>query len=328
MNELRRITVLKGRKKLYWSDDQLQLREFRWPRLKLSAFVSACVIGCLVVILGANHLLNDVLGLGYNRIKTLTQENSVLQQQLGDMTKRMASLERSVNVLGNQGNQLRLLVDLPAMDPAAIAAGTGGALDENIALGTTNRTGELLDATLKELQRLNSTMRVQQQSYSEMFQKYSFNKEYFAALPALKPMDGYYSSNGFGVRMHPVLGIFKTHEGLDIINDVGTPVYASGDGAVEMAGQSGGGYGIVVVLKHGFGYQTLYAHLSKVLVREGQRVHRGDLIAKSGRTGLVSGPHLHYEVRQNGVCKNPVDFFLDDVTAQQYRSLAALRDQH
>ena len=129
---------------------------------------------------------------------------------------------------------------------------------------------------------------------------------------------------GVGLRMHPVLGIFKTHEGLDIVNDVGTPVYASADGIVSMAGQSGGGYGTVVVINHGYDYQTLYAHLSKVLVHDGQRVRRGDLIAKSGKTGLVSGPHLHYEVRYKGVCKNPVDFFFDDVRPGAFqRNLAS-----
>jgi murein DD-endopeptidase MepM/ murein hydrolase activator NlpD len=90
-----------------------------------------------------------------------------------------------------------------------------------------------------------------------------------------------------------------------------------------MAGQSGGGYGIALILSHGYGYQTLYAHLSKVLVGAGAHVVRGQIIAKSGRTGLVSGPHLHYEVRFNGICKNPADYFLDDLKASEYRAQLA-----
>ena len=144
-------------------------------------------------------------------------------------------------------------------------------------------------------------------------------------MPALKPMEGEYSSKGFGLRMHPVLGIFKTHQGLDIANDVGTPVYAPADGIVEMAGHSGGGYGIVVVIRHGYGFQTLYAHLSKISVRDGQRIKRGDLIAKSGKTGLVTGPHLHYEVRYKGVSQNPIDYFLDDVSVAEYHRQIASR---
>jgi murein DD-endopeptidase MepM/ murein hydrolase activator NlpD len=175
------------------------------------------------------------------------------------------------------------------------------------------------------LSRLKSEMAVQEQSYQQIVRKSEYNKGYFAALPALKPMDGFYSKSGYGLRMHPVLGIFRTHEGLDIVNDVGTPIYAAGDGTVEVAGQSGGGYGTMIVINHGYGYQSLYAHLSKVLVREGQRLKRGDLIGKSGKTGLVSGPHLHYEVRHDGICINPVNFFFDDLTPQQYRAQVASR---
>ncbi|MBI4811428.1 MAG: M23 family metallopeptidase, partial [Ignavibacteriales bacterium] len=158
-----------------------------------------------------------------------------------------------------------------------------------------------------------------EQSYAQVVEKYEFNKNYFTSLPALKPMQGYYSKKAFGVRLHPVLGINKTHEGLDIVNDVGTPVVATGDGIVQMAGHSGSGYGLIVVVNHGYGYQTVYAHLSKILVREGQRLKRGDLIAKSGKSGLVSGPHLHYEVRHNGICKNPMDYFFDDISVEEYR---------
>jgi murein DD-endopeptidase MepM/ murein hydrolase activator NlpD len=141
-------------------------------------------------------------------------------------------------------------------------------------------------------------------------------------------MDGFYAVSSFGMRLHPVLGIYRLHEGIDIINDVGTPVYASGNGVVEMAGQSGGGYGLLIVIDHGYQYQSLYAHLSHVLVKEGQHVKRGDLIARSGRSGLVTGPHLHYEVSFKGVRQNPVDYFLDDVHAQDYRQELALGPIH
>jgi murein DD-endopeptidase MepM/ murein hydrolase activator NlpD len=167
--------------------------------------------------------------------------------------------------------------------------------------------------------RAERELQLQAKSYEEVVERYEANKAKFSHLPAIKPMVGYYSIHGFGTRLHPVLRIIKPHEGLDIANDVGTPVYASGDGVVEYSGRTQGGYGILVEVSHGFGYTTAYAHLSKVLVKEGQRVKRGDLIALSGRTGLVSGPHLHYEVRLNGIRQNPIDFFFDDVNYQQYR---------
>ena len=110
---------------------------------------------------------------------------------------------------------------------------------------------------------------------------------------------------------------------MDIINDVGTDVYATGDGEVVFSGHTAAGYGTVVEISHGYGFSSLYAHLSRVLVSRGQTVHRGDLIAKSGRTGLVSGPHLHYEVRRGGVKQNPVDYFFDDIDAARYREYLA-----
>lgn len=311
--------------KYYYSDSNLQLHEVNSFRLKIAGIIFASVVLCMTALLVINHTMHDVLGLGYDRINTLTRENKELQAQLSGLTNRMNSLKQEVQKLNGQGNELRLMVDLPPMDESVASGGIGGAVqqpDVNIA---SDQTANMLLSSITSLQKLNGEIKVQEQSYEEVLKKYDYNKGYFAALPALKPMDGYYSPSGFGLRMHPVLGIFKTHQGLDIIGDVGTSVYASGDGVVAMAGQTGGGYGTVVAINHGYGYQTLYAHLSKVLVHEGQRVHRGDLIAKSGRTGLVSGPHLHYEVRYNGVCKNPVDFFLDDVTAQEYRSSIAVQ---
>jgi murein DD-endopeptidase MepM/ murein hydrolase activator NlpD len=238
---------------------------------------------------------------------------------------KMKTVETALAEMNEEANHVRLMVDLPVVDRATSTGGIGGAIVQPEYSASSDNTTQLLRSASSLLSQLGSEMKVQQQSYEEIAKRIDYNKDYFAAMPALKPMDGYYSTNGFGLRMHPVLGIFKTHEGLDIVNDVGTPVVAAGNGIVEVAGQSGGGYGTVVVIKHGFGFQTLYAHLSKTLVREGQHVKRGDLIGKSGRTGLVTGPHLHYEVRYNGVCKNPVDYFLDDVTPQYYRSQIASR---
>ncbi|GBD91038.1 murein DD-endopeptidase MepM [bacterium BMS3Abin04] len=117
----------------------------------------------------------------------------------------------------------------------------------------------------------------------------------------------------FGMRMHPILHIRRMHNGLDIIANIGTKVYAPGAGKVSFVGRKNG-YGKVVEIDHGFGYVTLYAHLSKQFVKRGQRVKRGDLIALSGNSGrLTTGPHLHYEVRHDGIPLNPRNFMYDDI---------------
>lgn len=301
------------RKKIYYTAGTTDnLREIKRFRLKIAGIVALSLGIFLVLLLGANHLYYNFLGLGYDRVNRLTLENEVLRHQLATMTEGMNDLHGALNRLTMQANTLRLAVDLPPLDNQTARAGVGGGLDlipENLLSETTSR---VLQSAQELLDQLNGEMRIQNQSYEQIVKKIDYNKEYFACLPAVKPMEGYYSARSFGGRIHPVLGTYRTHQGIDIINDVGTQVVAAGDGVVRMAGHSGGGYGIVVVLNHGYGYQTLYGHLSRVLVREGQKVKRGDIIARSGRTGLVSGPHLHYEVRHKGVCQNPVDFFLDD----------------
>jgi murein DD-endopeptidase MepM/ murein hydrolase activator NlpD len=147
----------------------------------------------------------------------------------------------------------------------------------------------------------------------EIANKIKINRELYSCLPAMKPTVGHYSINGFGMRIHPILGIRKFHSGLDINCDYGTPVHAPGKGKV-VAVERQSGFGLVVEIDHGFGYLTIYAHLSKSLVKRGDSVTRGQVIAKSGNSGLSSGPHLHYEVHHDGKALNPIDFFFDEYT--------------
>ena len=134
----------------------------------------------------------------------------------------------------------------------------------------------------------------------------------FASIPAIKPCEGTIGANGFGMREHPILGINRMHEGIDIITDVGTNVRTSGNGIVSFIGYRGG-YGLTVEVEHNSGYKTIYAHLSRSLVTEGQKVSRGKVIALTGNSGLSTGPHLHYEVHHDGIKLDPSQFFFDDL---------------
>lgn len=316
-------------KRRYFSvtDESLSYAEIRWFRTKFSLLLVVLTVFMLATLLAVNHYYYDFLGLGYNRIKTLTQENETLKHQLKKLSVQMTEVERTLDQFHYRTNELRLLVDLPAIDDDTRRAGVGG---RNIDYGQgviSSDARELLTGSALLLDKISREIQMQRLSYEEVYKKYEFNKEFYACFPALKPMSGYYSPAGFGVRMHPVLGIYKTHDGLDIIADVGTPVYAAGNGTVDYASHSGGGYGRVVLIDHGYGYQTLYAHLSKIVVGAGQQVKRGQLIGYSGKTGLVSGPHLHYEVRHRGVKKNPIDYFLDDVAPQYYQSFLTSNEE-
>jgi murein DD-endopeptidase MepM/ murein hydrolase activator NlpD len=316
-------------KKRYFvlSDASLDLKEIRFFRGKVLTVGALAAAGVLTLLLLANHLSGDLLGLGYDRMEALNAENQILRQQIRDLTGKMSQVELALQQLAEDGNELRLAADMKTLDEDTRAAASGGALPPVTDAFLTGEAASVLSSAQSLIDRLSREVRVQQASYEEISRKMEYNKVFFAHLPAIKPMQGPYTVNGFGMRLHPVLRVYRMHTGVDIIGDTGMNIYAAGDGSVRFAGRTAGGYGIVVEIDHDFGYSTLYAHCSQVLVRPGQTVKRGALIAKSGRTGLVSGPHLHYEVRRHGTRLNPVDFFFDDVDAARYRTLLANASQ-
>jgi len=145
-----------------------------------------------------------------------------------------------------------------------------------------------------------------------------------ASIPAVQPInnkDLTMIASGYGMRIHPIHKIPKFHAGMDFTAKVGTPIYATGDGRITFADYSTNGYGLHVVLDHGFDYETLYAHMSVVKVRNGQRVQRGDLLGFVGNSGLSSGPHLHYEVHKGSEAVDPANYYFNDLTPEEYTRL-------
>jgi len=315
--------MLRNMRFFIFSDSSLNYREVRFFKVKLLG--SGLLLGTVVLglILLVNYVSSDPLGLGYDRMSLVTTENRILKDQIHELSKKMSFVQRALDKIADRGNELRLRVDLKEIDDDTRAASVGGTQQAVANPFLVGEADDILSNARNLIDKLTREVKLQETSYEEISHKFEYNKVFFAHMPAIKPMAGHYSINGFGMRLHPVLHVYRMHEGIDIINDVGTNVYAAGDGVVHFAGRTTGGYGMVIELTHGFGYSSLYAHLSQVLVRPGQSVKRGELIAKSGRSGLVSGPHLHYEVRLNGWKQNPVDYFFDDVNAARYRTLLA-----
>lgn len=315
-----------SRFKLYfYSNSSLNFIEAKWFKTKFASL--AIVAGMVLLALGfeLNQFFDDALGLGFQRNRVLVAENLALKGQLKTIASRLQGLEKKLLALNEQGNEIRLLVDLPKIDEDTRKAGFGGT-DERVDFGVSSGINKLLQRLNTSVGQAEREFQLQQASYKEAINAYEANKIKFFHVPAIKPMEGYFSIHGFGMRVHPVYGVQKFHEGLDISNDVGTSVYASGDGVVESAGRTEAGYGIMIIINHGYGYTSLYAHLSNVLVRAGQQVKRGDLIARSGRTGLVSGPNLHYEIRLHGVLQNPVDYFFDNAAFKESNNQLAVFD--
>lgn len=308
-----------GKTKLYrFSLESLTFHEARWTRSRL--LISGLLLGMIILfsLFAVDQYYKDVFGLGFIQNNSLTNENRVLQNQLRYLTQKLDGIQKQLHVLGNKGNELRLLTDLPRLDDDLQKAGIGGT-DERVDFTSSATVNTLINNLRSSADQAERELHLQTTSYEAIETTYDQNKIRFSHLPAIKPMDGFYNSNGFGLRLHPILNFVRKHDGIDIINEVGTPVYASAEGIIDFTGRKGD-YGLAVEINHGYSFKSLYGHLSKVLVREGQKVKRGDCIAQSGNTGLSNGPHLHYEVRINGVAQNPTYYFFDDVSAKDFQN--------
>lgn len=183
-----------------------------------------------------------------------------------------------------------------------------------------NRLVEDLNDKMNLLER---ELVVQSRSFDQLTALARSSSDRLAHIPAIQPVSELslkQMASGYGRRVDPVYGTVKMHEGMDFACDTGTPVYATGDGTVTSA-EWNSGYGNMVEIDHGYGYTTRYAHLSKIDVKPGQKVSRGDRIAASGNTGKSTGPHVHYEVRLRGVPQNPVNYYFYDLSPEEYAEM-------
>ena len=173
------------------------------------------------------------------------------------------------------------------------------------------------------LNNISARIVYQVNSYKEIEKLINNQENKLSSIPAIQPVsnkDLTRIASGYGYRIHPIYGIPKMHNGLDFTASQGTPIYATGDGRVTTAGM-GTGTGNHVIINHGYGYETVYMHMVRIKVRDGQTVKRGQIIGWVGSTGASTGPHCHYEVHINGRPVDPVYFFFNDLNAEQYDRL-------
>ena len=281
--------------------------------------------GLLAVFLaGVIFFLTDYFT-GTPQEHELLTENRVLKEQLLRTEKQLDALSGQLEQLATTDQKLyRTLLNAEPIPDDIRKVGVGGANTHPEFDKLRPETGNILRRTAEKLDELERKLYVQQASYEELLALASRHEEALRELPAIIPANGPVVS-GFGRRFHPVYKAFRMHQGIDILVNTGTPVVAAADGIVIFAGRSPG-YGYNVRIKHpASGYITLYAHLSSFAkgLRKGKRVKRGEIIGKSGRSGVVSGPHLHYEVRDARTNRpiNPITFFAPGMTPEAYQKL-------
>lgn len=229
-----------------------------------------------------------------------------LADVLGDIEKRDDEIYRTIFEAGPIPNELR-------------TAGFGGANRYKNLEGFNN--SELLIDTRKKLDKIANRTYVQSKSFDDVVEMAREKEQMLASIPAIQPVankDLKRMASGFGYRIHPIYKVRKMHWGMDFTAPTGTPIYATGDGKVTTQKNSRSGYGNHIIIDHGYGYETLYGHMSKVEVRRGQKVKRGDVIGYVGSTGRSTAPHLHYEVIKDGRKINPVNFYFNDLSPEEY----------
>jgi murein DD-endopeptidase MepM/ murein hydrolase activator NlpD len=244
----------------------------------------------------------------------LRRENEALAAEVDQMRAQMEELDRSIAALSEKEEKFRVVAGLPEIDKDVRRVGIGGPESGTSAvLARLNpRTAAKVESTGQDLSTLLRRASLLRTSMDEATTQIQRNRERMASVPTILPADGHLSSLFSGNRYHPVLRITRPHKGIDIAARVGEPILAAARGRVIFSGNRGNGYGNMVEIDHGHGFITRYAHASRLHVRAGQTVDRGFRIADVGATGLVSGPHLHYEVEQNGRQVDPMNFVIGD----------------
>jgi murein DD-endopeptidase MepM/ murein hydrolase activator NlpD len=294
----------------YFSEKNLKFVEIKDFKSKIVLFLATSTILIGSLLTGGYFLFTNYFSPD-KEIASLRLENKALKSKLLELSTNYAEIKEELEGLSELSDDLRLAVNLRPLSPDEKKLGTGGSsIDISLDYLKLGKNLELSDA-INYADEILRQFTFEKAQYTEITSKLDENRKLFEAIPAILPADGNYLKDSFGYRTHPILNQYKMHNGIDIIADIGTPIYAPGSGKVTFVGRKGG-YGLTIEIDHGFGYNTIYAHLSKTNVKVGKYIKRGELIGKTGNTGLSSGPHLHYEVHHNGVVQDPMDFFFED----------------
>lgn len=276
-----------------------------------------------------------VVGIAFYALSAMsysTPTEKIQAQQLNDLIKRQSIFVERMNEADKVLAELEIMDDsvyrtLLGSEPISESqrmAGTGG-VDVYEEMVNSNTPTELINS-YKKLDALLAKINVQHSSYNELFKKASINIDRMQHLPAIIPIANWdlrYIGSGFSPRrFHPILEIWRQHEGIDFIAKSGTKIFASADGKVRSSRFSSS-FGNVVEIDHGYGLTSLYAHMTKFVVKKGQVVKRGEVIGYVGNTGLSAGAHLHYEVHVKGIPVDPVNYFFNDLTSKEYKEVVA-----
>lgn len=293
--------------------------EVSWKErlLKTALFVAPAI----VVGLGFYFILGSIFKSPYE--KQLELENANLNSQLDKMNEELARDLLVLADISQRDNEIyRVVFNAEPFPDELRQMGTGGSDEYSDLLGYES-SNKIIENT-KKIKQLERMLYAQSISFDEVIGLAKEKEEMLASIPAIQPVsnvDLTRIASGFGFRIDPIYKTKKMHTGLDFTADTGTPIYATGNGTIVECEVKRWGYGQSVVIDHGYGYRSRYAHLSEFKCKPGDKVVRGQIIGLVGSTGKSTAPHLHYEVEQNGKKINPIHFFHSDISPEEYERL-------
>lgn len=288
--------------------------------LRVLSYLATGTVFAVVTIFLANKFLPSPIQKKQNR------ELEVVKLQYDLLNKKMKQVQTVLNDLQDRDDNIyRVIFEADPIPSSIRNAGFGGSDRYKDLEGYSNT--QLMKETTERLDRITKQLYIQSKSFDEVVKMAKGKEKLIASIPAIMPLNNKnlkHVPSGYGWRTHPIYKTQEFHPGMDFTAEQGTPIYATGDGVVEIADANAQGYGNHVVINHGFGYQTLYGHMSKIATTPGKKVKRGDLIGYVGSTGLSTGPHVHYEVIKNGEKVNPINFYYNDLSPQEYQLMLEL----
>jgi murein DD-endopeptidase MepM/ murein hydrolase activator NlpD len=307
--------------KYFYNTHTLSYEKVRrnWPvtLLKVFGFFCAAAVFSVVIMYFAYTYLDSP------KEKMLKRELAQMQYQYKILGGRLIKMEHVLTDIEDRDNNIyRTVFEAEPISKEVRQAGYGGTnfyakLEEY-------DNSDLLINTSKKIDVLSRQLYIQSKSFDEIKQRIKNKSQMLNAIPAIQPISNRQLTriaSGFGYRIDPVYKYMKFHSGIDFTASTGTPIYASGDGIIETSTYDNSGYGMHIIINHGYGYKTLYGHMSRMKMKAGETVHRGDIIGYVGSTGKSTGPHLHYEVIKAGEKIDPVNFFYNDLTPIEFEKM-------
>lgn len=288
--------------------------------LRVFGFIAtALVTATIIVWFGFRYIGSPNERILHQQIEDYEDNYALLNERVEQLQQQMAELEKRDNQV------YRSIFEANPIPDSARARQLE--MSEEIKLIQRLADDELVKSLTWQLNSLTARAAAQSKSYAEIDEMVRNKEKLLASIPAIRPVSSKDLSSiasGFGSRIDPVYKVSKFHKGLDFAAPQGTPVYATADGRIKTSTHEEGGYGNHVVINHGYSYETLYGHMVRIKVHEGQSIKRGEVIGWVGSTGKSTGPHCHYEVHKNGNAVDPVYFFYNDLTPEQFDRLVKI----